>query len=99
MRRIAECNVKVNLGLDNIIELLNQSNWEAPILQASCFVRLPVLLTLTAGLSQKPIMIPGSRFPERTLRACPLKGIAPLLSIKLLNPDEMLTHHKEASKN
>lgn len=30
MRRIAECNVKMNLGLDNIIELLNQSNWEAP---------------------------------------------------------------------
>lgn len=79
MTRIAECNVKKTLGLDNVLELLNQLNWKGPHPQASCLVRLPVLLSLAAGLGQKRSMIPCSRFPERPLRACPL------LSVKLPN--------------
>lgn len=31
MMRIAENNVKKNLGLNSVIELLNQANWEAPL--------------------------------------------------------------------
>lgn len=41
--RVAECNVKKNLGLNNVVELLNQSSSD---LQASCFVKMPVLLRM-----------------------------------------------------
>lgn len=58
--RVVERSGKKSLG-----------NWEAPIFQASCFAGLPALPSLTAGLGQKQVMIPGSRFPERHLRACP----------------------------
>lgn len=64
MMRITKCNVKRNLGLNDVIELLNWSNREAPILQDSCYTGLPVLPSLMVGPGQKQIMIPGPRYPE-----------------------------------